>query len=237
MAYLRIYAGNKLRRELELSKSRITIGRAEYNDIVLKAPGISGLHATIGREGTSYVLVDNESTNGVYVNGERVERRSLEYWDEIQIYNFVLRFMALPKLPGEQDGELAAATDGPRQEQTQEVDVSSLRDLLTLRRQQNTAYFESNADHANRKHVLDKVNFTIGKDRQCDIRIGGWFAPRVAATIQRRAGGYYVIPSRRGRVFLNGKAIARTQKLEDAFEMRIRDLQLKYFCRPMDPTS
>ena len=237
MAYLRIYAGDVLNEERKLSSTRTTLGRAEYNDIVLKAPGISGTHATIERQGSSYVLADNGSTNGVYVNGERVERRSLEYWDEIQIYSFVLKFMALPKLPGEQGGGLARATDGRLQDQTQEVDVSSLRDLLLLRRRQNTAYFESNADDANRRHFLDKVNFTIGKSRDCDIRIGGWFAPRVAATVRRRAGGYYVIPSRRGRVFVNGKAIGRMQKLEDTFEMRVGDLKLKYFCRPIDPAS
>lgn len=237
MAYLRIYAGNVLSEERHLSTGPITIGRAEYNDIVLKAPGISGLHATIAREGTSYVLIDNDSTNGVYVNGKRVKRRFLEYWDEIQLYNFVLKFMALPKLPGEPDRGAVTASDRARQDATQEVDVASLRDLLMLRRKQNTAYFEACADDTSSRHVLDKVNFTIGKDRRCDIRIRGWFTPRIAATVQRRAGAYYVIPSRRGRVFLNGKVIARTQKLEDAYEMRIRDLRLKYFCRPIDPTA
>jgi pSer/pThr/pTyr-binding forkhead associated (FHA) protein len=228
MAYLRIYAGDVLSDQLQLTGDRITIGRAADNHIVLKAPGVSGHHAVIEREGSVYVLSDNQSTNGIFVNGRRIERHSLNYWDEIQIYNFVLKFMALAKLPGEQEGRLVG---GPRdrQDETMEVDVSGIPDLLNLRRHQNSAYLVDGAG----RHFLDKVNFTIGRARRCDIRLGGWLTPGTAATIQRRPNGYYLVPSRRGGVLVNGRGVARTVRLEDDFEISVRGVRLRYYCRPV----
>jgi DNA-binding SARP family transcriptional activator len=69
-----------------------SIGRREGNDIVLDDPQVSRLHAEIRVEGGHFVLVDCQSTNGLRVNGTRVERRVLESGDEIRIGDHTLRF-------------------------------------------------------------------------------------------------------------------------------------------------
>ena len=50
----------------------VNIGRAEYNDLVLPDDSVSGAHAKLQRREGVWVLTDNESTNGTWVDGERV---------------------------------------------------------------------------------------------------------------------------------------------------------------------
>lgn len=51
----------------------VNIGRAEYNDLVIAEDSVSGSHAKLQRREGVWVLTDNESTNGTWVDGERVQ--------------------------------------------------------------------------------------------------------------------------------------------------------------------
>lgn len=235
MAYLRIYAGDTLQEQRKLDSDRIDIGRADDNDIVLKSSGVSKHHAVIEKDGQSFALIDNDSANGVFVNGKRVRRHTLKYWDEIQIFNHVLKFMAAAKLPGEEEGSLDRPAERAQQEATMEVDIASLGDLAQLKRRINVAYLTlKQAQKGKSRYPLDKVNFAIGKGRDCDVRTPGWLAPRVAAAIQRRNEGFYLIPGRRGRVSINGTAFSEPVKLKDDDDLKVRGLALKFYFRPVD---
>jgi pSer/pThr/pTyr-binding forkhead associated (FHA) protein len=50
----------------------VNIGRAEYNDLVLADPSVSTAHAKLQRREGVFVVVDLDSTNGCFVDGERV---------------------------------------------------------------------------------------------------------------------------------------------------------------------
>ena len=235
MAYLRIYTGDTLLEQRELSSKSTSIGRADDRDIVLKNRGVSKNHATIEKNGESFVLIDNGSVNGVYVNGEKVQRRTLKYWDEIQVFNHVLKFMALSKLPGEKEQEVEQAAPPPQQEATMEVDISDLGDLAKLRRRVSVPSLTLvESRNGEISHTLDKVNFTIGKASSCDIRVPGWLTPRLAANIQRRNEGFYLIPTRRGKVSVNGAQVSEPVRLADDDDLRVRGLALKFFFRPLD---
>jgi len=53
----------------------ITIGRDDHNDIVIKNdPLVSRRHALIEKEGKSYYIMDNGSTNGTYLNNNPIPR-------------------------------------------------------------------------------------------------------------------------------------------------------------------
>lgn len=56
----------------ELNKDVLTMGRDVTNDIVLADPEVSRQHARIKRTPGGYVLEDLGSTNGSFVNGERL---------------------------------------------------------------------------------------------------------------------------------------------------------------------
>ncbi len=51
-----------------------SIGRASENDLVLDHPQVSRRHAQIRWNGSAYLITDLNSTNGVYVNGEKHSR-------------------------------------------------------------------------------------------------------------------------------------------------------------------
>lgn len=231
MAYLRIYVGETLLEQRELTAPLTRIGRAPDNDVVLNGRGVSKHHASIERSGDAYVLVDNGSANGVFVAGRRIERHPLNYWDEIQIFNFVLKFMAAPRLRGEEAGA-GDAPPGPTQEETMELDISSLGDLAKLRRRIRVPVVTLE-DGSGRRHTLDKVNFTIGRGPECDLHAGGWWAPRVAASIQRRHDGCYLLPGRRGRVSVNGHRVWRAVLLAEGDHLRVRGLHLSFGLQPI----
>lgn len=54
------------------SAERIYIGRASVNDLVLTSDLVSAQHASIDGSGAAAVLSDMDSTNGTYLNGNRV---------------------------------------------------------------------------------------------------------------------------------------------------------------------
>ena len=71
-------------REHPLTDSTVTIGRAIENDIVITSKRVSREHARVRREGWRAILEDLNSTNGTYLNDERV-LSPLELHDEDRI--------------------------------------------------------------------------------------------------------------------------------------------------------
>jgi serine phosphatase RsbU (regulator of sigma subunit) len=71
------------RKRIPLLRTPFTIGRESDNDLVLRDNRASRHHARIVEEGGSFVIEDLASKHGVFVNRERVERRSLRHGDVI----------------------------------------------------------------------------------------------------------------------------------------------------------
>lgn len=68
-----------------LETFRVAIGRHESNDLRFNSRNVSNYHAEILVEPEGLVLHDLGSTNGTYVNEERVRRRRLSQGDRIRI--------------------------------------------------------------------------------------------------------------------------------------------------------
>jgi hypothetical protein len=64
-----------------------TIGSASGNGVVLPDPAVSRKHAGIRRTDGEYELADFGSTNGVYVNGQKVPKCSLSPGDIVRVGN------------------------------------------------------------------------------------------------------------------------------------------------------
>jgi pSer/pThr/pTyr-binding forkhead associated (FHA) protein len=58
---------------VEVRTPVVNIGRADYNDLPLADPSVSTSHAKVQRREGVWVLVDLDSTNGSFVDGERVQ--------------------------------------------------------------------------------------------------------------------------------------------------------------------
>ncbi|MFC1684022.1 FHA domain-containing protein [Pseudomonadota bacterium] len=217
--------------QVELTKDRLIIGRSHDCDIVLDNAGVSSHHAMIEKDGGLFILIDSDSSNGVFVNGNKIDKQTLQYRDEIQIYNYVLRFMPTSGLQGDLDPDVAQDEE-QSQAGTMEVNMSDVQDLLKLREKKKTAYIEllGNIDNQSRFFFEDQ-NLKIGKSKECDIRTSGFLFFGVAAEIQRKPDGYYIVPQQRGRVMRNGKPLAKTDKLMDGDSLHVRNLSMQFFHR------
>ena len=68
-----------------LSGSRVVIGRSREADIVLQDPNVSRRHAELRRDEGGWQIVDLGSTNGIKVNGRRVNNQPLSPGDQVTI--------------------------------------------------------------------------------------------------------------------------------------------------------
>src|SRR5215469_7528219 len=75
-----------------LTKAEATIGRSNDNDIVLNDFSVSRRHAFLKRENGSWIIYDNQSTNGIRVNDKAVPRSAVADGDSALIGTFLLRF-------------------------------------------------------------------------------------------------------------------------------------------------
>ncbi|MBN1807948.1 MAG: protein kinase [Planctomycetes bacterium] len=69
------------------------VGRQKDCDIVLAGAKVSRRHARFLPVGRSYVVEDLGSSNGVFINGGRVERRILNDGDVVEIGDFRIRYV------------------------------------------------------------------------------------------------------------------------------------------------
>jgi hypothetical protein len=70
---------------VSLGTETLTIGRFGECDIVIDDPNISRRHAQVAVEQDAHVLIDLGSTNGLTVNGHRIERHELRHGDAITL--------------------------------------------------------------------------------------------------------------------------------------------------------
>jgi len=78
-----------------LLKERISIGKQESSDIVIKRDFISRSHALLLYENRQFILSDLHSTNHTYVNGEMISKKTLKDNDVIKFGEAVYKFKCL----------------------------------------------------------------------------------------------------------------------------------------------
>jgi hypothetical protein len=72
---------------------RTTIGRSPDCDIFLDDVTVSRQHAVLRRNGDSFVIEDQGSLNGTFVNRRRIESAELADGDEVQVGKYRLTFL------------------------------------------------------------------------------------------------------------------------------------------------
>jgi tetratricopeptide (TPR) repeat protein len=80
--------------EYEFRKQEVLIGRGKACDIVLADKKASRKSALIKRVGSTFVIKDAGSSNGVYVNGEKVDSHELSGGDVVRIGDTEFKFIA-----------------------------------------------------------------------------------------------------------------------------------------------
>lgn len=70
---------------IPLAGKEVLIGRGKENSLVLEDHAVSRHHARIVEEPDGHILVDNNSANGSWVNGQRVTEQRLKPGDQIRV--------------------------------------------------------------------------------------------------------------------------------------------------------
>lgn len=93
-AWLRQNLGRNEGREWSLDWAQNFIGRSEQAQVPLFGDGnVAPIHACIQKSGGRYVLYDNNSPTGTYVNGHRIQSVELQPGMTIQIGSYALQFL------------------------------------------------------------------------------------------------------------------------------------------------
>jgi FHA domain/Zinc-ribbon containing domain len=87
-------------RTVALTREWTRIGRSLAADVRFDDPTVSRRHALIVRQPDGVRVLDDRSLNGVFVNGARVEGRTLEDGDEILVGRYRLSFLTVTSEPG-----------------------------------------------------------------------------------------------------------------------------------------
>lgn len=89
--YLVIFIGKDSGKRHRLKQGRMTIGRSSQADIIIEDDQISRIHCSIEWLGDTITIQDNASTNGIYVNSEKVNHATLSPGVPLQLGHSIMK--------------------------------------------------------------------------------------------------------------------------------------------------
>ena len=87
-----LFEGRVIRETAVTLGQPCTIGRLPDNTIVIDNSAVSSHHVRVQREGPQFVVEDLGSTNGTFVNGEKITKKPLRHGDTILVGKHKLFF-------------------------------------------------------------------------------------------------------------------------------------------------
>ena len=111
MLELRFFVDGEEKR-VPLSQGEIRFGRSGDNEVVLPDYSVSRHHAKIRPQGHSFLIEDLRSTNGVLVNGQNVQRGTVQAGDVVKIGVFEIRVVS-PHMSAADPGSSPSAMPVP----------------------------------------------------------------------------------------------------------------------------
>lgn len=222
-------------KEIQLDKEVITIGRNQDNDIHIDNPAVSGSHAKIINEGGKIFIEDMNSTNGTFISGKRVSKSALNNNDIITVGKHTLVFSG-PSQAAEADKTLKAKKPG-----LNETIVMDTRAQKAMQSEasgiaaspENIGGFTVIEGPAEKKeYELSKRLTTIGKTETAEIKLKGFFAPKVAALINRTKDGYFISPpGTKTKIKINGSSLEGRYELKDGDIVEVENLKMQFYIK------
>ena len=247
-------------KEVTLSQGVVTIGRLPDNLVQVDNPAVSGHHAKIYWDTDHYVLEDNESTNGTYVNNRRITHVVLNDGDQILVGKHTVLFKdAWHEDAPEEKTATTTAAPMQRMDATMMLDTRKAKEMMA--QAQAIASGKHSAAAATpaaasgaptppppapakerigtltvmsgktdqRQYVLAGKLNVIGKSDMASIRLKGWFAPKVAAVINRRDNKYFIAASEKNiTVKINEGAISGQHELADGDLVEVAKIKMTF---------
>jgi ABC transport system ATP-binding/permease protein len=213
-------------KEFELIKSEITIGRDESVDLPITSPAISRRHAKLTREGDGYVLEDLGSSNGTFVNDQRLSgRHPLKSGDQVRLGQAItLAYEA----PGVEKPESAGTVVRPKPS----VPVGVMQTMIGEDPMPSRAdagppqLIVAIAGENPKTHTLTGKSLSIGRLDGNDIVVPSQIVSGQHARLEKENGGYklIVLPEARNPVLFEGRPLEGSRILRHGDILRIGSL-------------
>jgi hypothetical protein len=173
--------------------TEIIIGRDATCQVIIDHPSVSGRHARVRQSGKGLFLTDMGSTNGTYVNEDKVLDCQLAHQDWVRIGKHVVIVDLYETLSLEATVQMlmTGSTGASEAEGTMMLDME-LREGISGWAPLDYLNF---LDAERPDFELSHKPVTIGKNKDADIVITGlWslFAGQPAASITRQDGDYFL---------------------------------------------
>ena len=239
MAKLILKFKESVLKEFLLDKDTLTIGRADDNHIKIDNMTVSGHHAKLVRENGDFVLVDLNSLNGTFVNGQKISKWILKNNDQITIGKHTVVFQdelakKRPKFTSTSEMKAPEGTmmlDARTQQQLLE-EAAAKKPSEQVVKTVGTVTFLSGGEGQSDIELTKRVT-VLGKGKEADIKIKGFFLSKVSAVISRRPAGYFISHSE-GRAIpkVNGQTIKGQVKLKDGDMIEVRGTKMHFYLKP-----
>ena len=197
-------------KEVRLEKGETTFGRKPDNDIAIGHPTISGHHGKIRKDGDRYLLEDLNSTNGTYLNGQRVKSAVLKNRDRIGAAGHILEFLLDDAAEASAEPEPA-----PKSTASEKANAPAEPELIGAKVGPGMIRIISGAADGPTEVPLKDLVTYLGTADQAAIKIKGFMAPSLAAAISRKPEGYFLKAIKAGYPKVNGLAIQDQVLLEN----------------------
>jgi len=104
MAQLVAKQGPNVGSAFPLEGDTVSVGRDAHSDIYLHHETVSRSHARLRRKEGGWGVTDLHSSNGTFLNGDRIQQETLHHMDEVQFGEVALLFMEdTPALLGDEE--------------------------------------------------------------------------------------------------------------------------------------
>ncbi len=210
----------------------LDIGRDPNCDVVVTSNDVSRWHAQIAPGLLGYQLKDS-STNGVYVNGQRVHgERWLSVGDTIRVGTAQFRFEAdaatyEPSASAVETGELPPMAPAPRPR----VETPAPNETVRLSRRAEPAVPEppllatlellSNGVLKGKRFRVTRPLLHVGRGTHNDVVLADKSVSSTHAKLQRRANDWYAVDAEsRNGTYVDGERVSGERKLPPACEIR-----------------
>jgi predicted component of type VI protein secretion system len=177
----------------DLDAPVIRVGRVPEMDIVIDNVSVSRRQAEIQQQGEGWVVRDIGSSNGTFVNGERLTGdRPLRPGDEIAIGKYSLFFERVPSgaaPAAAAPGRLTPAAQGDATMYLKPDEVEQLQRSVAQKRQ---AHLVWEAGDRRGTHYLPReaASVLIGTSERCDLRVPR--GPKQHVLVARASQGFEV---------------------------------------------
>ena len=212
-------------KEFELTKSEVVVGRDEGVDIVISTPAVSRRHARFMVDGGNYVIEDLGSSNGTFVNGDRlIGRRTLNHRDEIRFGQAITLLYTTPAEVDEPNLTVVGAKKPTPVVVSHVAQTTIGEEPIILAAAGPRKLIVTVAGELPKSYPLTRSALTIGRLEDNDIVIPSPIISGKHARLEAASGGGYtlvVLPEARNPVLCEGRAIEGSRVLRHGDVLRI----------------